>query len=91
MDMGIAKRLCKKIDFIIARDKALFLDVGHVSKFNFDSDHRAVRAQIRLNEKFERAKQMKKFAVPGEKLPAEAVYFRTRTAKSIFSLLGRIT
>ena len=54
-----------EIDFILCRDPDLVLDVGIINRFDFDSDHRLLRAKMKINEKRERAKKMRKLATPG--------------------------
>ena len=40
-----------EIDLIMARDRTMFQDVDVISKFEFESDHRFVRARIRNSAK----------------------------------------
>ena len=48
------------IDYIICDNKRLLMDVGVITKVDVGSDHRFVRAKVRINKKKERFQRMTK-------------------------------
>ncbi|PIK42832.1 hypothetical protein BSL78_20302 [Apostichopus japonicus] len=48
------------IDFILCDHRRLVMDVGTIPKVDTGSDHRFVRAKVRINKKFERMRMIKK-------------------------------
>lgn len=49
-----------EIDFVLCQDTSIFEDVEVLNRFNLDSDHRILRATVKLRGKRERAKTMKR-------------------------------
>lgn len=78
-----------EIDFIMARDRNIVLDIDVINKFEFDSDHRILRAKLKLDQKLERAKWIRNFVVPGEKILQRSEEFELNL-KNRFSVLNEI-